>query len=137
MIFCDTGPLVALMNRADKHHADCADLLEYDRGPLVIPALVVLEVCQVLDSRSGPAAEAAFLGSLSRGEFVVEELVAHDYQRMSELIRQYSNLPLGAADASVVAVAERLGISEVATLDRRHFSIVRPKHVQAFTLLPG
>jgi len=136
MIFCDTGPLVALMNRADKYHADCADLFECDAGPLVIPALVVLEVCQVLDSRSGPAAEAAFLSSVSRGEFVVEELVAHDYHRMSELIRKYSNLPLGAADASVVAVAERLGIAELATLDRRHFSIVRPKHVTAFTLLP-
>ena len=48
----------------------------------------------------------------------------------------YADLPLGAVDASVIAVAERVGASEVATLDRRHFSVVRPRHVGAFALLP-
>ena len=42
----------------------------------------------------------------------------------------------GTVDASVVAVGERLGITEVATVDRRHFSMVRPRHVGGFTLLP-
>ncbi len=55
---------------------------------------------------------------------------------MSDLVEMYANLPLGAADASVIAVAERLELAEVATLDRRHFTVVRPRHVNAFTLLP-
>jgi len=55
---------------------------------------------------------------------------------MAELVEQYADLPLGTVDASVVATAERFGRPEVATLDHRHFTVVRPKHVQAFTLLP-
>ncbi|GAA5767182.1 hypothetical protein Aros01_03684 [Streptosporangium roseum] len=55
---------------------------------------------------------------------------------MSELVEVYADLPLGVVDASVIAVAERLGLTEVATLDRRHFTVVRPRHVDAFTLLP-
>ena len=55
---------------------------------------------------------------------------------MAELVLQYDDFPLGTTDASVIAVAERLGVSEVATLDRRHFSAVRPSHVDHFTLLP-
>lgn len=64
------------------------------------------------------------------------DLTSDDYRRMAELIEQYSDLSLGTTDASVIAVAERLGIVEVATLDRRHFSVVRPRHVRTFTLLP-
>ncbi|QGH70750.1 hypothetical protein GCE65_15545 [Pseudactinotalea sp. HY158] len=55
---------------------------------------------------------------------------------MAELVARYRDLPLGTVDASVVATAERLDISEIATVDRRHFTVVRPAHVDAFTLLP-
>jgi predicted nucleic acid-binding protein len=55
---------------------------------------------------------------------------------MVELVETYADVPLGATDASVVAVAERLGIAEIATLDHRHFRAIRPRHVSAFTLLP-
>jgi len=55
---------------------------------------------------------------------------------MADLVDQYADLPLGTTDAGVVAVAERLGLVEIATLDRRHFSVVRPRHASAFTLLP-
>lgn len=60
-----------------------------------------------------------------------------DWMRIAELVARYRDLPLGTIDASVVATAERLGITEIATVDRRHFSVVRPKHVDAFTLIPG
>jgi predicted nucleic acid-binding protein len=56
--------------------------------------------------------------------------------RAADLVEQYASLPLGTADAFVVAVAEKFGAVSIATLDRRHFSIVRPVHVPAFTLLP-
>jgi predicted nucleic acid-binding protein len=56
---------------------------------------------------------------------------------MAELVDTYLDLPLGIVDAAVVAIAERLGLSEVATVDHRHFTVVRPRHVSAFTLLPG
>jgi uncharacterized protein len=56
--------------------------------------------------------------------------------RTAELVRTYADLPLGAVDASVIAVAERLNLTDVASLDRRHFTVVRPKHVNALNLLP-
>jgi predicted nucleic acid-binding protein len=59
-----------------------------------------------------------------------------DLNRVAELIATYADLPLGAVDASVIAVAERLGVEEIATLDRRHFTVVRARHVNALTLLP-
>jgi predicted nucleic acid-binding protein len=77
-----------------------------------------------------------FLQSLAEGAFSAVELTASDYARMAELVVTYGDLPLGTTDASVVAIAERLKLSEVATLDRRHFTVVRPAHVDALTLLP-
>lgn len=68
---------------------------------------------------------------------LLPEPVAHqDWLRIAELVLRYQDLPFGTVDASVVAVAERLGVREVMTLDRRHFSVVRPLHVPAFALLP-
>ncbi len=62
--------------------------------------------------------------------------MAEDWARMAELVWKYRDLPLGSVDASVIVAAERLGETVIATLDRRHFSVVRPAHVQAFEILP-
>lgn len=76
------------------------------------------------------------MASLADGDLHVVELQSDDRRRAAELVTRYADLSLGAADASVVAVAERLGLAEVATMDRRHFSVIRPRHVDASTLLP-
>lgn len=136
MIICDTGPLVAVLNAADKDHQRCTQFLETYLGPLLVPSPIVTEVCYMAESRVGSTAEAAFLRSLASGELKLAELTEADLTRMAELVEQYSNLPLGAADASVVAVAERLRLEDIATLDHRDFSVVRPRHVPAFRLLP-
>lgn len=80
--------------------------------------------------------EIRFLGDLAAGNLLAEPVMANDWIRIAELTGAYRNLPLGAVDASVVATAERLGARQLATLDRRHFSIVRPRHVDVFELLP-
>jgi predicted nucleic acid-binding protein len=64
------------------------------------------------------------------------ELTETDVSRMADLAERYADLRLGGTDASVIAIAERLGIYRIATFDRRHFTVVRPVHVEAFTLLP-
>ena len=64
------------------------------------------------------------------------ELTCDDYDRAAELVVSYQNLPLGTTGATVIAVCERLGLSEVASLDRRHVSVVPPRHVTALTPLP-
>jgi hypothetical protein len=61
---------------------------------------------------------------------------AADWVRVRELVDRYQNLPLGGTDASVIAIAERLGVERVATLDRRHFTVVRPVHCPPFELFP-
>jgi len=130
----DTGPLVAAIDRSDKHHARCAALLESLGGPLLIPTTVIVEVCWLVEER--PDVEAAFLESVVAGEFKHVAITAADLARTAELVRTYADLPLGAVDASVIAVAERLNLTDVASLDRRHFTVVRPKHANALNLLP-
>lgn len=136
MLLADTGPLVAVANARDTHHAACRALLETHPGTVGVPAPVIVEVCQLLAARRGTEAEAAFLTSLGSGELEVVDLHLADYTRAADLVTQYADLPLGAVAATVIAVAERLGLSEIATLDRRHFTVVRPSHLDAFTLLP-
>lgn len=111
-------------------------LLEAHPGPLVVPVLVITEVAHLIGTRLGSEPEVRFLGDLAAGAFSVEPVHAADWLRIAELVARYRDLPLGTVDASVVATAERLGIREVATVDRRHFTVVRPHHVEAFTLLP-
>lgn len=91
-------------------------------------------MCWLLEER--PDIEAAFLESVVSGEFKHVAITAADLTRTAELVRTYADLPLGAVDASVVAVAERLKLTDVASLDRRHFTVVRPKHVTALRLVP-
>lgn len=98
--------------------------------------MVVTEVTYLVGSRAGARTEALFLEALATGDFTPVDLTAADYARMAGLVEQYGDLPLGATDAAVIALAERLRISEVATLDRRHFTMVRPRHVPALKLLP-
>lgn len=105
-------------------------------GPLLVPMLVITEVTYLLASRLGPVPEVRFLGDLASGNLVAEPVVPRDWLRIAELTSVYRDLPLGTADASVVTAAERLEIKEIATLDRRHFCVVRPFHTDAFELLP-
>jgi uncharacterized protein len=101
----------------------------------VVPTLVIAEAAYLIGTRLGAEAEVRFLGDLAAGAFAVEAVNPADWLRIAELVGRYRDLPLGTVDASVVAAAERLGIREVATVDRRHFSVVRPQHVEAFILL--
>lgn len=136
MIVVDTGPLVAMANQQDRHHVRCVEWFDIAPRPLLVPAPILTEVCYLLERERGAAVEAAFLRSVRDDVFTLVSPSHADLDRMADLVETYASLPLGAADASVIAVAERLRLTEVATLDRRHFTVVRPNHVDAFTLLP-
>lgn len=101
-----------------------------------MPQLVVTEVAYLLETRLGPDSEVRFLGDLASGNFLTDPVLPGDWMRIAELVAEYRDLPLGTVDASVVATAERLGASAIATLDRRHFAVVRPAHVAALEILP-
>jgi uncharacterized protein len=135
-MLADAGVLLAAANQDEREHRACAELIEANAGALVVSPLVVAEVCYMLSTRSGAEVEARFLDSFTDGTLLLARLAEVDTARMAQLVRQYADLRLGASDASTVALAERLGLVEIATLDRRHFSVVRPAHCSAFTLLP-
>ena len=136
MIVVDTGPIVALLNDRDDHHRRCRDFLSPHPGPLIVPTTVFTEVCMLVERRRGTRAELAFLDDVRTGLFTLLETASVDLERITELVQTYADLPLGTVDASVVALAERLDLPAVATLDHKHFSVVRPRHVPAFALLP-
>lgn len=136
MILVDTGPIVAAASKRDQRHEASLRALDELRDPPLITPLVAMEVCYFLSTRATPSAEASFLRSIAVGTFELVTLTNEDLKRTADLVERYANLPLGAADASIVAVAERLGIHQILTLDRTHFTVVRPRHIGAFTLLP-
>ena len=97
---------------------------------------MAVEAAWLIASRLGPLVEAALLASIADGEFALTELNPADWARCSELVERYADLDLGLVDASVVAIAERLSISTVASIDRRDLLVVRPAHCDAFELIP-
>jgi predicted nucleic acid-binding protein len=132
----DAGPLYAYVDASDAHHARCAAFLTEYPGALVVPQLVIAEVAHLIEGRLGTHAELLFLADLTEGAFSTEPVHATDWLRITDLVGRYRDFPLGTVDASVIACAERLGLTAVATLDHRHFAAVRPAHTEAFTLLP-
>ncbi|MFN2568558.1 MAG: type II toxin-antitoxin system VapC family toxin [Candidatus Dormibacteria bacterium] len=136
MLIVDAGPLYAAAARRDRHHARCVELLRRATGPLIVPALVVTEVAYLLGDRIGPHAETAFARSIASGELQVEPVVLVDWARIASLTAEYADMALGMVDASVVALAERLGATTIASLDHRHLLAVRPNHVSSFQLVP-
>lgn len=137
MLLVDTGPLVATADVDDTHHRRCRELLETDPGPLVTTPLVIAEAAYLIDRQLGPNAEAALFRSIADGALTVEPLVHDDWLRISDLVQEYADLRLGGTDASLIALAERLGAARLATLNRRDFAVVRPAHVEALELLPA
>jgi uncharacterized protein len=120
----------------DPDHEACVTWFERVREPLVVPDVVIPEVTYLLAAGARTSVEAGFLRSLASGPLVVEHVGDADFQRAADLVETYADLSLGTVDAVVVAIAERLSASKVATLDRRHFSVVRPVHIAGFELLP-
>lgn len=109
MLIVDTGVLVAVGDEADRYYRPCRDLLETDLGPLVTNALVVAETAYMLRRGLGGVAELALLEMIRDGTLIVVNLLPEDWDRVAELVERYDDLGLGVTDASVIAMAERLG----------------------------
>ena len=133
----DTGPLLALTDQADPAHDACLRLVNSAGTSLVVPSPVLVEVAYWIEQRLHPRALLAFLDGVTRGGLHVEDLRDSDYERVRELCEQYADARVGFVDAAVLAVVERLGEPKLATLDRRHFTLMRPRHVDALELLPA
>jgi uncharacterized protein len=135
-VIVDTGVLYAAMAPRDRHHAACAKLLRAARE-LLLPAPVLVELDYFLSQLTGSSRPFdEVLRRIENGIFTVLDLAASDYSRVRDLCAQYGDWPLGFVDAAVISLAERERQTRIATLDRRHFAAIKPRHVAAFELLP-
>lgn len=134
-LVCDASVVHAALNPRDRSHLACIELLS-SSSSTTIPAPVIVEVDWLARSRNVHGATVELLESIEDGSLAVVDLDLEDYVRVRSLLSAYADLGLEFVDAAVVAVAERLEQTRVATLDHRHFSVVKPLHCEHFTLVP-
>ena len=135
-IVVDTGPLYAMADRDDDWHARVVRFVGSSRDELIVPVAVLPEAAYLLGVHLGAHAERRLVRSVANGEMTMAELTIQDLRRTLELLDRYAAARIGFVDASVVATAERLGISRILTTDRRDFAMIRPRHCKTFELLP-
>lgn len=122
MILTDTGPLVGLINVADQHHTRCvAALAALSTEPLLTTWPCFTEAMHLLWRDGGYRYQAALWDMCSDGRLVLHESTPAETSRMAELMEQYRDTPMDLGDASLVAVAERLGLRQVFTVDRQFY----------------
>src|SRR5688572_15516495 len=127
----DTGPLLATLDDSDRLHGVSARLLRAAREQIVIPAPVLVEIDYWIHQRLRPEVMALLLDDIADGVYALADLDPDDYRRVRELLTVYADARVGFVDAAVMAIVERLGERKLATLDRRHFGLMRPRHVGA------
>lgn len=136
-IVADSGAVYGLYDRRDANHAGLRDAIEKIRDQIVLPAPILGEIDYLLRVRLGNAGLLRFLEDIQEGAFSIEPVTLVDLRRCAALIAKYDNLDLGVCDASVVAVAERLGTTRILTVDHRDFRAVRSADGRPFRLLPA
>ena len=120
----------------DASHRKVRAFLAANREPIVFPSPTMAEVGHLLLAHDGVAAEARLLRAVARGALNLVDPIRDDYARAADLVEQYADFPLGTVDALIVAMADRLDVRPLFTLDHRHFGAVKPLHRQSFTLVP-
>ena len=135
-VLLDSGFLFASLNASEAEHEATIRVLESLRESIVLPVPAITEVAYLLARDIGQDAASDFVASLAETELTLETPLKEDYLRSGEILRQYYDANLDFVDALIVAMAERLNITRLLTLDRRDFLLIRPKHCISFELLP-
>jgi predicted nucleic acid-binding protein len=135
IVIADTGFIVALANLSDPKHQIVKEYyLEYQT--ILMPQTVLAEVAYLIGRESGIKTVSNFLKGLSKSHFSVVPITSEDILRTAEILEQYLDSRIDFVDASVMAIAERLNIITILTLDQRDFNLYRPKNCSHFYLLP-
>jgi predicted nucleic acid-binding protein len=127
VIVADTGAILALLDRGDRHHEALHALYLDDPDAWILPWAILPEVDYLTATTLGDRAERAWLDDLANGGFTIEWGADRDLTAAQQLVERYESLQMGLVDAVVMIVAERLS-ADIATLDLRHFGVVRLKH---------
>ncbi len=132
----DTSFLFALTNRNDKNHEACLTVAQQMRGRFILPMSVLPEIAYLLDSRLGHHVMREFIAQVQQPAWTLTPVTEKDLERSSQILKEYADLRIDFVDTTIVAVAERLKVTRILTLDKRHFRVIRPLHCPTFTLLP-
>ncbi|NEQ95962.1 MAG: PIN domain-containing protein [Cyanothece sp. SIO2G6] len=133
-IIADTSGVIALLDQADRHHHDVAQLIRI--AELIIPVAILPEVDYLATKYLGERVARAFLDDTTAGAFTYLAMEASDLSQATKIMGLYSDIPIGFVDASIAASGDRHHIQNVLTLDRKHFSVIRSQQFGYFTLLP-
>jgi uncharacterized protein len=136
LIIADTSGLLALFNRREPEHAQVRRLVAGLDAPMVVSPYVLAELDYLVATHVGVSAELDVLREISGGAYVLPHLDGNDLTRAADVVEKYNDQDIGVADASIVVLAERYSSRTLLTLDRRHFTVVRPLGGGRFTLLP-
>ncbi len=131
----DTGFLLAVLDGDDDLHEACAHALQNEEAPL-LPDFVVPELAYLILRELGYRPLTQFLCAVMSGEFEVERTQMEDLRRTNEILTKYQDSKVDFVDCVIVAMAERLSIQTILTVDQRHFRLFRPKHCAYFVLSP-
>ena len=123
-IIADAGGIYGLYDRSDSAHARIRAVVERERDHILIPSPILSEIDYLLRARIGVQALSRFLTDIRVGAFEVEAITGGDLERCAVLVAKYSNLHLGLCDASVIALAERLRVDRILTVDERDFRVI-------------
>jgi len=132
MIIVDTGFWLALLSQGDAYHEQALKVFKTLEDDLITTWQVMTETCYFLLEREGPKAQTQFLDRLIGGDFQIFETKLDHAPRMSQLMKQYADLPMDLADASLVIVAEHLDEGKILSADQRDFNTYRWKNREPF-----
>ncbi len=131
----DTGFLLAVLDADDELHEACVDVLLKESEPL-LPDAVLPELAYMVLRDLGYPVLIRFIRSLVRGEIALEKAELADLERAAEILEKYADSRVDLVDCVIAAMAERLQIQRILTVDQRHFRIFQPKHCSHFEILP-
>ena len=134
-VIADTGFVVALTNRSDQRHGDVT-LIYQQQSRIFLPQVVLVEVAYLIGRDAGIKTVVQFLQGLPNSRFELVAATEQDMARTADILEQYIDSKVDFVDAVVMAIAERLNIITVLTLDQRDFRLFRPTHCESFRLRP-
>lgn len=131
----DTGFLLAVLDADDEFHKDCSKALLSEPAPL-LPDVVLPELAYMILVELGYSVLINFLRSIYKGELTIAKTNLDDLARTSEILEKYADNQVDFVDCAIAAMAERLNIQRILTVDHRHFRVFRPRHCKYFTIIP-
>ncbi len=131
----DTGFLIAVISVEDKYHLACRQILSTISNPL-LPTVVLPELAYMLIRSSKNRELVQFFREVQNNPSQLVSLTAKDLERATDILEKYNDAKLDFVDCAIMAIAERLKIERILTIDQRDFRMFRPHHVLAFTILP-